>query len=107
MRGSPTRRRTKNNRLAAIGYCWAFTAAARPSPTREHYLRRRGRGDGHQAALRHLFNRMLGQLHHCLATGQAYDPPRRSRTPPRHRPRRSRLDTLATSEVSSDRWSCG
>ncbi len=69
-----TRRRTKNNRLAGIGYSWAFTAAARPSPTREHYLRRRERGDGHPAALRHLFNRMLGQLHHCLATGQTYDP---------------------------------
>jgi len=69
-----TRRRTKNNRLAAIGYSWAFTAAARPSPTREHYLRRRERGDGHPAALRHLFNKMLGQLHHCLATGQGYDP---------------------------------
>ena len=69
-----TRRRTKNNRLAAIGYSWAFTAAARPSPTRQHYLRRRERGDGHPAALRHLFNRMLGQLHHCLATGQSYDP---------------------------------
>lgn len=69
-----TRRRTKNNRLAGIGYSWAFTAAARPSPTREHYLRRRGRGDGHPAALRHLFNKMLGQLHHCLATGQTYDP---------------------------------
>ena len=27
-----TRRRTKNNRLAAVGYSWAFTAAARPSP---------------------------------------------------------------------------
>ncbi len=36
-----TRRRTKNNRLAAIGYSWAFTAASRPSPAREHYLRRR------------------------------------------------------------------
>jgi transposase len=71
---SVTRRRTKNNRLAAVGYCWAFTAAGRPSPTREHYLRRRARGDGHPAALRHLFNRMLGQLHHCLATGQTYDP---------------------------------
>ncbi|MGI8722947.1 MAG: IS110 family transposase, partial [Geodermatophilaceae bacterium] len=47
-----TRRRTKNNRLAAIGYSWAFTAAARPSPAREHYLRRRERGDGHPAALR-------------------------------------------------------
>ncbi|MGH3498419.1 MAG: IS110 family transposase [Nocardioidaceae bacterium] len=69
-----TRRRTKNNRLAGIGYSWAFSAAARPSPTREHYLRRRDRGDGHPAALRHLFNRMLGQLHHCLATGQTYDP---------------------------------
>lgn len=68
-----TRRRTKNNRLAGIGYSWAFTAAARPSPTREHYLGRRERGDGHPAALRHLFNRMLGQLHHCLATGQTYD----------------------------------
>ena len=69
-----TRRRTKNNRLAAIGYSWAFTAASRSSPAREHYLRRRERGDGHPAALRHLFNRMLGQLHHCLATRQAYDP---------------------------------
>ena len=69
-----TRRRTKNNRLAAIGYSWAFTAASRPSPTRGHYLRRRDRGDGHPAALRHLFNRMLGQLHHCLATRQTYDP---------------------------------
>jgi transposase len=68
------RRRTKNNRLAAIGYSWAFTAAARPSPTRHHYLRRRERGDGHPAALRHLFNRLLGQLHHCLRTRQCYNP---------------------------------
>jgi hypothetical protein len=69
-----TRRRTKNNRLAAIGYSWAFSACARPSPNRDHYLSRRERGDGHAAALRHLFNRMLGQLHHCLQTGQTYDP---------------------------------
>lgn len=69
-----TRRRTKNNRLAAIGYSWAFTAAARPSPTREHYLHRRQHSDGHPAALRHLFNRMLGQLHNCLHTRQRYDP---------------------------------
>ena len=52
-----TRRRTKNNRLAGISYCWAFTASSRPSPQREHYLLRRERGDGHPAALRHLFNR--------------------------------------------------
>jgi len=69
-----TRRRTKNNRLAGIGYSWAFTAAARPSPAREHYLRRRERGDGHPAALRHLFNRMLSQLHHCLHARQTYNP---------------------------------
>lgn len=69
-----TQRRTKNNRLPAIGYSWAFTAASRPSPAREHYLRRRDHGDGHPAALRHLFNRMLGQLQHCLQTGQIYDP---------------------------------
>jgi transposase len=68
------RRRTKNNRLAAVGYSWAFSASARPSAAREHYLRRRHRGDKHPAALRHLFNRMLGQLHHCLQTGQTYDP---------------------------------
>src|SRR3954447_23666998 len=70
------------------GYSWAFTAAARTSPSREHYLRRRERGDGPPAALRHLFNRMLGQLHHCLRTGQNYDPikafphTRPSATPP-------------------------
>jgi transposase len=69
-----TRRRTKHNRLAAVGYSWAFTAAARPSPARDHYQRRRDSGDGHPAALRHLFNRMLGQMHHCLLTGQTYDP---------------------------------
>jgi transposase len=78
-----TRRRTKNNRLAGIGYSWAFTAAARPSPAREHYLARRDRGDGHAAALRHLFNRMLGQLHHCLETGQVYDP---AKAFPHHQP---------------------
>jgi len=71
---SVVRRRAKNNRLASVGYSWAFTASARPSPGREHYLRRRDHGDGHPAALRHLFNKMLGQLHHCLATGQTYDP---------------------------------
>jgi transposase len=71
---SVVRRRTKNNRLAGIGYSWAFTASARPSPAREHYLRRRDHGDGHPAALRHLFNKMLGQLHHCLTTGQTFDP---------------------------------
>jgi transposase len=72
-----TRRRTKNNRLAAIGYSWAFTAAARPSPSRDHHLGRRQHGDGHPTALRHLFNRVLSQLHHCLrarASIRAWEP---------------------------------
>jgi hypothetical protein len=34
---------------------------------------RRERGDSHAAALRHLFNRLIGQLHHCLQTNQLYD----------------------------------
>ena len=39
-----------------------------------HYQHRKTHGDRHGAALRHLFNRMLGQLYHCLPTGQTYDP---------------------------------
>jgi hypothetical protein len=31
-------------------------------------------GDRHAAARRHLFNRMLSQLYHCLHTGHSYDP---------------------------------
>ncbi|NEB77427.1 IS110 family transposase, partial [Streptomyces sp. SID14478] len=30
-------------------------------------------GDFHAAALRNLFNRMLGQLHHCLQTRTLFD----------------------------------
>ena len=37
------------------------------------YYHRRANGDRHAAALRHLFNRLLGQLHHCLTTGQPYN----------------------------------
>ncbi|MFI5497151.1 IS110 family transposase [Actinoplanes sp. NPDC051859] len=69
-----TRRTIKNDRLNTVGFLWAFAAIPRPGPSKEHYDNRRARGDRHAAALRHLFNRMLGQLHHCLQTGQAYDP---------------------------------
>lgn len=69
-----TRRTIKNDRLNTVGFLWAFAATPRPGPCKEHYDRRRARGDRHAAALRHLFNRMLGQLHHCLQTGQTYDP---------------------------------
>jgi len=64
-------RRVKNQRLAATGYHWAFAALVSPG-ARAHYDRRRTIGDHHSAALRNLFNRLLGQLHHCLHTGQPY-----------------------------------
>ena len=69
-----THRHVKNNRLAAVGFVWAFVASGCQGPTRAHYLARRDHGDRHPAALRHLYNRMLGQLYHCLQTGQTYDP---------------------------------
>ena len=79
-----THRHVKNNRLAAVGFVWAFVAAGCQGPTREHYLARRDHGDRHPAALRHLYNRMLGQLYHCLQTGQTYDPIKAYGPPPTH-----------------------
>ena len=70
---SITHWRVKNNRLAAVGYVWAFAAIPRPGPAKDHYERRRALGDRHAAALRHLFNRFLGQLWHCLQTRQTHD----------------------------------
>jgi transposase len=71
---SITRRTVKNDRLNATGFVWAFASIGRAGAPRDHYHRRRAHGDRHAAALRHLFNRFLGQLHHCLQTGQTYDP---------------------------------
>ncbi len=66
-------RRVKNQRLASVGYQWAF-ATLIPSPgARAHYDRRRARGDRHNAALRNLHNRLLGCLHHCLHERQPYN----------------------------------
>lgn len=66
-------RRVKNQRLAATGYIWAFCTLTRSPGARAHYDRRREAGDRHTAAQRNLFNRLLGCLHHCLATRQHYD----------------------------------
>lgn len=63
---SITHRRIKNDRLAAVGWVWAFAAATHCQSAREHYRRRREHGDRHSAATRHLFNKLIGQLHHCL-----------------------------------------
>jgi type II secretory pathway component PulJ len=69
-----THRRIKNDRLATVGFSWAFMAITHSPAARAHYDRRRSSGDGHPAALRHLFNRFLGQLFHCLHTNQTFDP---------------------------------
>ncbi|MCX4966884.1 IS110 family transposase [Streptomyces sp. NBC_00654] len=59
-------RRVKNQRLAGVGYMWAFSAMAHSTGARAHYDRRRNAGDRHTAAQRNLFSRMIGCLHHCL-----------------------------------------
>jgi hypothetical protein len=66
-------RRVKDDRLAAAGYNWAFAAITHSPGARQHYDRRRARGERHAAALRNLYNRFLGQLYHCLATRRPYD----------------------------------
>jgi transposase len=70
---SVTRRHVKNNRLAAVGYTWSFSALTASPGARAHYDHRRHAGDRHAAAQRNLSGRMLGCLHHCLITGQHYD----------------------------------
>ncbi len=67
-----THRRVKNQRLATAGYQWAFGALTASPGAHAHYQRRRAAGDAHAAALRNLFNRLLGCLHHCLQTQQPY-----------------------------------
>jgi transposase len=59
-------RRVKNQRLAHAGHLWAFAALSASPGARAHYQRRRNAGDSHTAALRNLFNRLVGCLHHCL-----------------------------------------
>ncbi|MFD7045473.1 transposase [Rhodococcus jostii] len=38
-------RHVKNNRLAAVGFVWAFAAIPRPGPIKDHYDRRRTQGE--------------------------------------------------------------
>ena len=55
---SVTHRKVKNNRLAAAGYTWAFSALTASPGARAHYDRRRDAGDRHAAAQRNLFGRL-------------------------------------------------
>ncbi len=68
-------RTVKNRRLAATGYMWTF-AALRSAQPRAHYDHRRETGERYTAALRNLFNKLLGCLYHCLQQRTLYDPER-------------------------------
>jgi transposase len=67
------RRFIKNDRLINAGFLWAFSALNSSPGADAHYRRRRQAGDWHAQAQRHLFNRLLGQLHHCLQARQLFD----------------------------------
>jgi transposase len=66
-------RHIKNRRLAAVGAIWALAALRHSPGARRHYDARRAGGDWNRQAQRHLFNKFLGQLYHCLQTGQLYN----------------------------------
>lgn len=69
-----TRRWVKNDRLNHAGYLWAFAALTASPGAKAHYRKRRDdHGDWHASALRNLFNRMIGQLYHCLKNRQLFD----------------------------------
>jgi transposase len=67
------RRFIKNDRLITAGFLWAFSALRSSPGADAHYRRRRETGDWHAQAQRHLFNRLLGQLYHCLQVRQVFD----------------------------------
>ncbi|WP_425824954.1 IS110 family transposase [Streptomyces fractus] len=67
------RRFVKNDRLIHAGYLWAFAAITASPGAQAHYRRRREHGDWHASAQRNLFNRMLGQLYHCLQQNIPFD----------------------------------
>ena len=64
-------RHIKNRRLAAVGPIWALGSLRASPGARRHFDARRPAGDWNHQAQRHLFNKFLGQLHHCLQTAPA------------------------------------
>jgi transposase len=66
-------RHVRNKRLADAIYYWAFAALSASPGARAFYDYRRGAGDTHHAALRHVGNRLVGILHGCLVSHTNYD----------------------------------
>lgn len=80
----PAKAARSNQRLAAAGYIWALAALTASTQARAHYDQCLSTGDRHAASLRHLFNRFLSQLHHCLITREHYHPTGPGDRGPRH-----------------------
>ncbi|MCX4970848.1 IS110 family transposase [Streptomyces sp. NBC_00654] len=70
---SVVHRNVCNRTLKAAVHHWAFGSLTRSPGSRALYETRRKRGDGYAAALRHVGNRLLSGLHHCLRTDQLYN----------------------------------
>lgn len=66
------RRRVRNQRLGESCRWWAFTAIHQSAGARAYYEWRRAGGDSHEAALRRLGSKLIGQLHHCLTHRELY-----------------------------------
>lgn len=62
-----------NDRLVDALMSQARSALLSSPGARVYYDRQRGRGAGHNAALRQLAHRLVGILHGCLKTGAVYD----------------------------------
>ncbi len=75
-------RHIKNRRLTAVGSIWAISSLRASPGARRHFDARRAAGDWNRQAQRHLFNKFLGQLHHCLQTRCPYDEHRAFPPPP-------------------------
>jgi transposase len=66
-------RQIRNRRLGDARHWWAFAALTKAPGARAPYDRRRAAGDGHNAALRNLANKLLGRLWWCLVNDQPWD----------------------------------
>jgi transposase len=65
-------RKVRNKRLGDACHWWAFAMLTKSPGARAHYDRRRAAGDHHNAALRNLANKLLGQLWWCLQHDQPW-----------------------------------
>ncbi|MFJ5524621.1 transposase [Streptomyces sp. NPDC093249] len=62
-----------NRTLKRAAHQMAFGSLTRSPGCRALYDARRERGDGYAAVLRHVANRLLNGLHHCVLADQRYD----------------------------------